>query len=99
MQAEMYGNILIDPLVEMNGQEATANGSFSAFGFGVGATYYLMSINVYLSQILGAGAAEVSAGMGSVGTELGFAAHTLIGKEWFLGEDWGLGAAAQLLFM
>jgi hypothetical protein len=99
LHAEMYGDILLDPSVELGDEQATAKGSFSAFGFGMGPTYYLMPINIYLSQTLGAGAAELSTGMGSGGTEIGFAAHTLVGKEWFVGEDWGLGVAARFALM
>jgi hypothetical protein len=99
MHAEMYGDILLDSSLEIGGEQATAKGSFSAFGFGGGATYYLMPLNLYLSQTLGAAVAELSSGTGSGGTDLGFAAHTLIGKEWFLGDDWGLGAGARFVIM
>jgi len=67
---------------------------------GVGATYYFMPVNIYVSASIGLGALVFEDDGGqSKRTKAGLALNGLVGKEWWVGSDWGLGIAAQLLFM
>jgi hypothetical protein len=67
---------------------------------GLGITYYFMPVDIFLSGSAGIGwlAFENDEGQ-SKDTSAGFAFDALIGKEWWVGSDWGIGIAAQLLFM
>jgi hypothetical protein len=67
---------------------------------GIGATYYIMPADIFLSGAVGIGwlAFEDDAGQ-SKDTSAGIALDALVGKEWWVGSDWGIGVAAQLLYM
>ncbi|HET6336554.1 MAG TPA: hypothetical protein VFG30_25195 [Polyangiales bacterium] len=67
---------------------------------GLGATYYIMPVDIFLSGSVGIGwlAFEDDAGQ-SKDTSAGIALDAMIGKEWWVGSDWGIGLAAQLLYM
>ena len=67
---------------------------------GLGVTYYIMPVDLFVSGSVGIGwlAFEDDAGQ-SKDTSAGIALDALIGKEWWVGSDWGIGVAAQLLYM
>jgi hypothetical protein len=67
-------------------------------GFGVGAVYYLMPINIYLGGSLMMAMSGVDGGYGSVNSNLGPAVSLQAGKEWWLSDQLGLGISAQLVF-
>lgn len=76
---------------------------------GVGATYYFMPTNIYLTLVLGTGGmverrdyglvtgtlAVANRGSNQIDTSPGFASSFAIGKEWWVGGrgDWGIGAS------
>jgi hypothetical protein len=67
-------------------------------GIGVGLTYYLMPANVYFAGSLGIGKVIFVNGSGDRGgSNVGFATNIMIGKEWWVGVDWGIGVAGQLI--
>jgi len=67
---------------------------------GLGVTGYIMPFDLFLSGSVGIGwlAFEDDAGQ-SKDTSAGIALDALIGKEWWVGYDWGIGLAGQLLYM
>ena len=83
---------LFNPKGEVNGIGMQA--------LGLGATYYFMPLGFFVSGSAGIGwlAFENAEGQ-SKDTSAGFAFDALIGKEWWVGADWGVGAAVQLLYM
>ena len=89
---EFGGIMLIDPKFEWMGVSATANDvTVSVFGFGGGITYYIMPSNIYFSLSLVSSQASTEY-KGSTGTsQYGFGINGMIGKEWWVGEQWGLG--------
>jgi hypothetical protein len=67
-------------------------------GLGIGVTYYFMPVNLYLGGSIGLGQAVFEGDHGDTeGSELGFGFNALVGKEWWVGADWGIGLAGQLL--
>ena len=72
------------------------NGDLSVFAFGGGLTYYIMPANVYLAGSVGFGQAVFEDYRGAVdGSDLGLGVNLMVGKEWWVGSDWGLGVAGQ----
>ncbi len=67
---------------------------------GLGVTWYIMPVDIFLSGNFGIGwlAFENDAGQ-SKDTSAGPAFDATIGKEWWVGSDWGIGVAGQFLFM
>lgn len=88
-----------EPDSDVGGLQGSFDGSVNLVGVGPNITYYFMPINVFLSAtpsitrvtIDGAGDADGS-------TEAGFGLRLAVGKEWFLGENVGLGLNAQYAF-
>jgi len=67
-------------------------------GLGVGVTYYFMPVNLYIGGSVGLGQAVFEGDHGDTeGSELGFGFNAMVGKEWWVGADWGIGLAGQLL--
>lgn len=67
---------------------------------GIGVTYYIMPVDIFLSGAVGIGALAFEDESGqSKDTDPGIAVDAMVGKEWWVGADWGIGLAAQLLYM
>lgn len=91
---EFGGVMQIEPEIEWMGQSAsTSDVTVSVFDFGGGITYYLMPSNFYFSLSLLTSQAEIE-NSGSKGTsEYGFGFNAMVGKEWWVSDQWALGAA------
>ncbi len=110
LYGEVLGMIVPDPSVSYGGTSTTSSGTTMALvGFGPGLAYYLEPINLYLSGTVTLSHLEVSYNNYSDDyyysdynpstesyTGVGFSA--LVGKEWWVSTNWGLGAALQFHF-
>jgi hypothetical protein len=69
-------------------------------GFGMGLAFYFMPANLYASASLAAARLTLRTGdgVGDRSTGWGPGLSLLLGKEWWLGDAWGLGAAAQVSY-
>jgi hypothetical protein len=108
LHADIYQVTLFNPTVHVDDEDAgdadEVGDSYGVgqdvrmAGLGIGVTYYFMPVNVYLSGSIGLGQAVFEGDHGDTeGSDLGFGFNAMIGKEWWVGADWGIGAAAQLL--
>jgi hypothetical protein len=86
-----------DPTIEINGRSATAVGTFSTTLIGIGLTKYFSS-NIYLTGAVGFAKSSFVANGVSYDTDNGYGINLMIGKEWWVSENWGLGVAGQLLY-
>jgi len=69
-------------------------------GLGIGVTYYFMPVNLYLSGSIGLGQAVFEGDQGDTEpSKLGFGFNALVGKEWWVGAEWGIGLAGQFLMV
>ena len=68
-------------------------------GFGVGLAYYLEPTNVYFAGSLLANQLELDDASGNKvrETDFGVGFEGLIGKEWWVSDNWGLGVAGQFV--
>lgn len=66
--------------------------SVAAYGFGGGATYYLMPHNLFWSASWG------MSGSYDDTSVVGWGAAHLVGKEWWVSSNWSLGVAGQFLY-
>jgi hypothetical protein len=98
----LFGNFFLSvadsPDVTESGVTLTASGSATLGGFGAGLTYYFMPVNIYISGALAAMVFQTADADGnnlySSDTGLGF--QGMVGKEWWVSPEWGLGVAAEL---
>lgn len=95
---EFVGMVVSDPNVTLNSQSATASGTtMSMIGFGPGVAYYVEPMNMYFSGTLTLSKLSFDDSKGNVTAEsdMGFGLSAVLGKEWWVSADWGLGAAFQ----
>ena len=77
----------------------TLNGTVTMGAYGAGLTYYFMPVNMYLSGSAGFGTLQLDADNGVDGeTDTGFAMDLTLGKEWWVGDSWGLGLAGGFTY-
>ena len=94
LHATFFGWSQSNPDVEIaNLGSGELDGSYGMSGYGGGATYYFMPANVYLSGSLGVGYLSIDTDFGDDTSDAGFAMDLSVGKEWWVGNSWGLGVA------
>jgi len=100
INADIYASSVPSPGVSFNGQDlGNANdATMTLASIGLGVTYYIMPLNLYLAGSLGIGKTTFSADGESEETDWGLSVNAMVGKEFFVSSDWGVGVAAQLIF-
>jgi hypothetical protein len=93
LHATMWGWILDEPDVTIGPGSGKYDGFIAMNAFGGGLTYYVMPANVYFSGSVGFGKITLDGGSIEGDTDNGFAMDMTIGKEWWVGDSWGLGIA------
>jgi hypothetical protein len=105
---DLFGLSMFEPSVEQNGNDLgdAENTRASLGAIGIGATFYVMPANLYFAGSIGAGVASLEF-RGRFGglvvnakedSEVGLAANIMVGKEWWVARNWGIGIAAQAVF-
>jgi hypothetical protein len=90
---------LPSPTAESRGSTVTLpNLIATASSLGGGAAYYFQPLNLYVAGTLLAMSLNFDEGNRSGDTRIGLGFEGLVGKEWWVSGDWGLGFAAQVLF-
>ena len=96
---EFGGIIQTDPTMEWVGESgSTSNVSVSVYDARGGITYYLMPSNVYFALSLLISQAELEYNNTKGESKYGIGFNAMVGKEWWVGEDWGIGAAFYIYF-
>jgi hypothetical protein len=89
---------LFDPKVELGGQDLgrAEDASVTANLFAAGLTYYFMPVNIYLTGAVGVSWLSASyRGDDGRSTDAGLGVNLDVGKEFWVGDNWGLGIAGQ----
>ena len=91
--------VLTDPEVDGNAAaEAILKDPDTVAGtalFGLGLTYYLMPLNAYASLVVGLTQTLVAFDGAFDRSDGGWGTEVDIGKEWWVGRQWGLGTALR----
>ena len=98
---ESGGVVVTNPSVKFLGGEVDDPGDVSILfgGVGPGITYYFMPENIYLSLTILANFADVSVGGDKLAeSNIGFGFNFVAGKEWWAGEQWGLGVSVYFRY-
>jgi len=103
LHGTMWGWGVQDPdasitLAGFGSGSGSLNGFLGMSAIGPGVTYYVMPANVYLSGSLGVGSLSGSDEFNG-NSETGFALDATIGKEWWVGDNWGLGFAGDFTYL
>ena len=103
LHATMFGWILEDPKGELTGPLSGSNdlnGRVMMSAFGVGLTYYMMPANMYFTGSIGTGAVTFDLPQLNADetSDNGFAFALGVGKEWWVGNSWGLGLSGNFMY-
>jgi hypothetical protein len=96
----LIDSIAQNPDTTFNGPSfGSTSGSVGVVGVGPGLAYYLQPANVFFagSFLLSRLVFSDTDGNTTDQTDWGFTFEGLVGKEWWVSDNWGLGASAQLL--
>jgi hypothetical protein len=95
----LFGWLIEDPdRRRSGGPKNEIGGDLDLSAFAVGLTYYFMPANVYVSGSIGPAVLTFDSGLVEGDTDTGIAADFTLGKEWWVGDRWGLGVAGGLSF-
>lgn len=87
-----------DPTVKVNGQNAQSGvNDYGTSVLGLGLTYYFPS-NFYLTGAVGTARTSMKANGKTYETDSGVGINLMVGKEWWVSDNWGLGVAGQWLY-
>jgi hypothetical protein len=102
LHARLADFVNASPSVSMDGQELgeVENLSLAAVLVGLGITYYFMPINLYVTGVVGpswisVGGSSVDEDGDTLSSDVGFGLNFDVGKEWWVGDNWGLGVAGR----
>lgn len=96
----IFGTVITEPNAKLNGQDlgTATNTDAQTVGFGAGVAYYLQPLNLYLSGEIAAMEFQLrdsdNNDLYSSDTGVGF--HGMVGKEWWVSPEWGIGIAGEL---
>ncbi|MDZ4806375.1 MAG: hypothetical protein SGI90_16075 [Candidatus Eisenbacteria bacterium] len=97
LHATLGGWSVSNPDVEIGGFKGDTDDALMSLSmFGPGLTYYFMPVNLYLSGSLCAATMTLELDRDEEESDTGIAVDLTIGKEWWVGNKWGLGVAAGL---
>lgn len=98
VHVDLTGASVTDPKVKVNGMDQPAYDTTSSTSLlGVGLTYYFPS-NFYITGSIGIAESVLKTNGIEYSTDKGFGTNIMIGKEWWVSDDWGLGVAGQFLY-
>ncbi len=99
LHGTLFSWALSDPDAEVPGLgEGELEGDYSMNAYGGGMTYYFMPVNMYLSGNIGLGFLSIDTSAGDDTSDPGIAMDLSVGKEWWVGNSWGLGLAGAFGF-
>lgn len=107
LNLDIFGSSAFKPAVVVDGADIgdASNTTVSVGAVGLGVTYYLMPANVYVALSFGAAKGRIETRartiLGTVvfaaDSDVGFAVNVMVGKEWWVGREWGIGVAGQFI--
>jgi hypothetical protein len=98
LHLDLSGVSTQDPKVKLNGTDISSTVSSSSTSMiGLGLTYYFPS-NFYLTGAVGLAESRNKSGGSTNKTDTGYGANVMVGKEWWVSDNWGLGIAGQFLY-
>ena len=99
LAGDLWGIAAVTPSFKLAGQTtAVRNSSFGLSGIGLNLTYYFMPTNIYVSATPSLVGLSLDASGTDHDSQAGFGAKLGVGKEWWVGDHWGIGVAAQFFF-
>jgi hypothetical protein len=100
LHVDLQTSWLLSPSREVDGVEADFDANIALQSLGLGVTYHVPPVDIFVSTSFGIGRLAFETDEGETKeTGPGFALNVMLGKEWWVGADWGIGVAGQLVYM
>jgi hypothetical protein len=102
LNADIFGVQLSEPEYEIGGTTKTADKtSWTYAAIGPGVTYYIMPMNLYIAGSVGMAVAQMTDEDAdeTFSSDGGWGMNLMVGKEWWVSTNWGLGVAGQIMYM
>lgn len=100
LHADFHTTLLPNPTQRQDGSKSSFRADIVFESMGVGATYHIMPTNMFVSATGGIGVLAFEDDLGdSKETGAGLMLGGMIGKEWWVGTEWGLGVAGQVQYV
>jgi hypothetical protein len=100
LYGELLGTSVTNASLSANGvTQGYSDTDLTLAGFGPGIAYYIEPVNLYLSGTLTFTQVSFSntySGYPAGDSNLGIGLSLMVGKEWWVSRDWGIGIAGQL---
>jgi hypothetical protein len=95
LSVDLITRSIVGPELDIDGIKLTANDNVSASDqtIGLGLTYYIMPVNLFLSGTIGMGKFALTTNVGNSSSQAGLSFRLKVGKEWWVSKNWGLGCA------
>jgi hypothetical protein len=98
LYGELLGTTVTNATFSAGGQSNLTGYDMTLFGFGPGVAYYFEPVNLYLSGTLTfteISFSDTNTAAPVDSTDLGIGLSFMVGKEWWVARDWGIGIAGQ----
>jgi hypothetical protein len=100
LHADFNTTLVANPRQRAFGHKSDFDADIVFESMGLGLTYHFMPVNVFVSGSAGIGVLVFENDDGaSKDTSAGLSLSGMIGKEWWVGHDWGLGIAGQIMYL
>jgi hypothetical protein len=86
------------PTASLGTSSGGTDSSLELVSIGPGVNYYFMPSNVYVSAVVALTGLFAIAKNKSGSSEVGLGVRVAVGKEWWVGDRWGIGVAGQFSF-
>lgn len=93
LHGTLFGWAISEPDLEVVGVSFEVPADLTLSAIGAGMTYYFMPVNIYVSGSVGVGIMQIEGNGGEGETDHGIVIDLTVGKEWWVGRNWGLGVA------
>ncbi len=100
LQLEIWGAGMVGGTIELRGIAVDdPSTKYNSLALGLGATYWFMPLNFYVSASIGPALASANRAGMTTESNPGFGVALTVGKEWWIAAEWGLGVAANLYWL
>ncbi len=97
---DFFGGVQMNPTFSVDDKSSSGwDTNLDSIGFGLGATWHFMPLNIYVNAGIGAATMVLEVYERDFESRTGFGVHAGVGKEWWVSADWGLGLAGQFFYM
>lgn len=100
LQVEAWGAGMVGGTIELGGLAVRDTSTkYNTAALGLGATYWFMPLNLYVSLSVGGALASAERGGTTSESKPGIGLALAVGKEFWIADEWGLGAALGLYWL